>query len=111
VAFGSSLSADAAERAAGDSASIATRLAGGEIAVDTSRLSADDAASYATITGDHVAEAERAVDDGTLSRWVADGAASINDDDRAALTRIGRWVSTAYALYAVDPATCPSPPA
>lgn len=111
IAFGSSLSADAADTAAADSARIATRLADGAVAVDAARLAADDASTYATITGGDIARAERAVDDGTLSRWVSDGTASIDDDDRAALARISRWVSTAYVLYAVGPPTCPSPDA
>ncbi|MCU1502823.1 MAG: hypothetical protein JWM12_2177, partial [Ilumatobacteraceae bacterium] len=120
VASASALGAAATSAAAAGAAALAGRLAAGQLAVDADRLPPDDRVRYETATAGGVgpggaslgpaaaASASRLVDDGTVARWVADGSARLSDDDRATLGLVGRWVSTAYALFANDPATCPS---
>jgi hypothetical protein len=110
VASASSLDPSVAATAATEATSLARRLAAGQLGVATARLTSADRAEYMEATSPGgTGTAARIVDDGTLAGWAGDGSAQLGDDDRSALDLVGRWASSAYALFAVNPVTCPSP--
>jgi hypothetical protein len=111
IALVSALTADdeAATRALADR--LTDDLVDGTILIDDERLTeADPIDQLAVARAGDLDAARLLVIDDSLSRWVADGAATTSreTDLGVDLDRVMRWTLTSYGLFAEGPWDCPS---
>jgi hypothetical protein len=109
IALASALSESDEDIARANSELFAQQLVEGRIAVDASRLAADDRIDQLAVAqeGDLDAAWLLAID-GTLWRWATEGIATSQNPDLAVeLTQIFDWMLTSYGLFAEGPWPCP----
>lgn len=110
VAVADALS-DAETTQANDAAEqLAAGLIGGTISVPSTSLSADDRALLDAATSGDITAARRAVYEGYLARWSADGldvdVGAQVPDLPTAFVLIDRWVGSTYGVFADSTALC-----
>jgi hypothetical protein len=109
IALASALSEGDEDTARANSVLFAQQLVEGRIAVDATRLAADDRIDQLAVAQEGDLDAAwLLVIDGTLWRWVSEGIATSQNPDLAAeLTQIFDWMLTSYGLFAEGPWPCP----